>query len=755
MGAPADLAIVDPPRVAVPDPDNSPVLELKPEELKRLGEKLNSLFSQYKSDRRIAELKWLRNLRQYLGLYDPEIEKELSANRSKAYPRITRVKCISILSRLMNLMFQGSERNWEIKASPSPDMSVEDVKEAIAKAQEEDQEAGIQQEMDIDYVMNAVQTLADSRAVDLSRYIDDQLQELGGDQTLDYVALNRKVINSGILYGLGVLRGPYVREQHKAVWSLDSMGQPQVKKRKVYKPMFEFLSIWDFYPDMSAKTLYSMDGYFTRVVMSRSQVRALADRPDFFKDQIKNWLSRNSQGNYRPQPFETELRAMGVKVNVNEMKAETMKYEIVVWHGPISGEFLMAAGVSVPDSKKADEIDAEVWLIDGNVIKADINPWRKLGVDVSTVHTFLFDEDDTSPVGNGLPNVIRDSQMSLAAATRMLLDNASVTCGPNIEVNTDLLRPDQDLANISAYKIWYREGDGPEAQWPAVRPVVVDGHMDELLKVIDLFMKFADTETFVNPATGGDQEKMPSEPMRTAAGASMLRGDAALPFKDIVRSFDQFTQSVIQSIVKFNQKFNPDDAPEADFNIIARGATSLIAKEVRGMQMDQLAQTLRPEDLVHINDRKFIEARFAIRDMQDFLVSEDEAKRRQKAQDDQNSKMQQMQIEQAEAEKRKTLADAFKGITQGQKNTASAQAEQVGAALTVLEKGLQNELGTNVQPAPGGGGAGEGADAVSGDAAGGADQADSGDQAGGAEGNAPDGGSGAGGQPAGPGPGMV
>ena len=256
---------------------------------------------------------------------------------------------------------------------------------------------------------------------------------------------------------------------------------------------------------------------------------------------------------------------------------------------------------------------------------------------------------------------------------------------------------------FQAYKIWYREGDGPEAQWPAVRNITVDGHMDELMKMVDLFMKFADIETFVNPATGGDMEKMPSEPFRSAAGASMLRGDAALPFKDIVRNFDQFTMSVLQSIVAFNKKFNPEDCPEADYNIIARGATSLIAKEVRGMQLDQLAATIRPEDAIHVDDRKFIEARFAVRDMQDFLVSEAEADRRKKAGEQAAQEQQQLQRELAEAEKRKTLADAFKGITQGQKNQAAADAEMVDAALVVLEKGLQNEL--SGQPEGAGGGA--------------------------------------------------
>ncbi|MFM7856222.1 MAG: hypothetical protein ACKO96_30940, partial [Flammeovirgaceae bacterium] len=81
----------------------APVKVIKSDELRQLGQNLEKLFTQYVSDRRIAELKWLRNLRQYLGIYDPEIERDLSPNRSKAYPRITRVKCISVLSHIMNL----------------------------------------------------------------------------------------------------------------------------------------------------------------------------------------------------------------------------------------------------------------------------------------------------------------------------------------------------------------------------------------------------------------------------------------------------------------------------------------------------------------------------------------------------------------------------------------------------------------------------------------------------------------------------
>ena len=220
-------------------------------------------------------------------------------------------------------------------------------------------------------------------------------------------------------------------------------------KQTIFKPYFEFLPVWDFYPDLSAKTLMGMDGYFVRHVMSKTQIKELGGRPDFFQSVIDSYLSRYPMGNYRAQQFEMELRAMGVKVNVNEMKTETMKYEVIVWHGSVDGMLLVEVGVEVPADKLSDFIDAEIWTLDANVIGSRLNPWEYLASEMPSVpippmiHTFLFDEDDTSPVGFGLPQAIRDSQMMVAAAVRMLLDNASVVCGPNLELNTDLLRLDQ------------------------------------------------------------------------------------------------------------------------------------------------------------------------------------------------------------------------------------------------------------------------------------------------------------------------
>lgn len=679
-----------PPTVPVPDSKDAPVSEIKPRELRALGQQLSKTFTTYAQNRRLTEEKWLRNLRQYLGIYDPEVERQLSNDRSKAYPRVTRVKCVSVISRVMNLMFPGNEKNWTLQASPSPDMDPADVQEAVQAEVKKLQNAGLEPEVDEAMVRAAVTELAASRARELERLIDDQLREIGGDQTTDYITLNRKVVRSGVIYGLGAMRGPFVREQKRVVFVPGEDGEePQPQEITEFKPQFEFLPVWDYFPDMTAKNLHDGDGYFVRLVLSKSQLRKIAKRADFFEDVIKEYIGNNSKGNFKTREFETQLRSMGAASHVSQDNPPDAdgRYEIVIWHGPVSAATLMQAGVDVADSHKADDVDAEIWIMGDQVIKAEMDPWKRLGVDVRTVHTFQFDEDDTTPVGNGVPNIIRDSQMSLCAATRMLLDNCSITCGPNLEINTDLMRADQDMTKTEAYKIWYREGVGAEAQQAAVRNVQIDGHMGELQAVIKMFESFADTETFVGPATGGDMERGFSEPMRTAAGASMMRGDAALPFKDIVRNFDQFTASAINSLVMFNRKFTPEQ--KGDFRVIARGATSLVAKEIRGQQVDQLAATLSPEERLHVDERKLVEARLHVRDMGDLLLPEEEVSRNRKARDQQAQEERDIEVDKMQADIREALAKAFKDIASGQKDMAEADAAAVKSSTEIVNTGLE------------------------------------------------------------------
>jgi hypothetical protein len=260
-----------------------------------------------------------------------------------------------MLARIMNLMFPGNEDNWELDASPSAEMNPADVKEAVQELQEihAKDNNGQPPTLDMDFVNEAVQRLADKRAAALAALIKDQLREIGGDQTLDFISLNRQVVFSGIKYGLGVLEGPYLKTEKKMLWSSVAGGAFQPVERTIRKPLYEFLSVWDYYPDLSGKTLGSGDGYFIRKVMGRGDVRKLADREDFFGDEVRKYLTTNTKGNYVAKPFETELKTMGTKANVNEQaKQPHGKYEIIIWKGPVSAAKLMQLGVTSPRPRR-------------------------------------------------------------------------------------------------------------------------------------------------------------------------------------------------------------------------------------------------------------------------------------------------------------------------------------------------------------------------------------------------------------------
>jgi ribosomal protein S20 len=174
----------------------------------------------------------------------------------------------------------------------------------------------------------------------------------------------------------------------------------------------------------------------------------------------------------------------------------------------------------------------------------------------------------------------------------------------------------------------------------------------------------------------------------------------------MIRAFDRLTQSIIQSLVLFNRKFNPSLAPDGDYDVIARGATSLMAKELRGMQADAMVSTLTPADEPYIDRKKLLSARLRARDMDDIMPPDTEIERRL-AQQAQNAQQQQdQQNKMFEAQLRGALADAFKAITQGQKNTSSADAATVNSVMQLLEKGVMNGVVAPPQPDPAAGLAG-------------------------------------------------
>lgn len=692
------------PPVSAPPPMNDANQDLsqKPArddaKMEALGIRMLGVFEQYKKDRKHVEEQWLRNLRQHRGIYDPEIEKTIRPDQSKAYPKITRQKDIGMISKLMEMLFPETEKNWACEPSEMPDVEVSSLQSILDTLQQSGEQ--ITDEM----IEAAVLKFCQQRATKMTKKMSDRLDKL------DYVSLVKQVVTSAVVFSLGLAQGPFVDEAKSRTWTQDGVtGQWKAIEITKLIPVYKFVSVWDYYPDLSSKTLREMDGQFVRHIMSRQSVRDLADRPDFFADKIKGWLEQNTAGNFVEQYWERELRWKGDKQNITNISGR--KYELYEWWGACTGADLMACGI------KADPwemYEACIWGLGNAIIKVMLNPLGSPAGDrkIRGFHHFIFEEDDISLLGNGLPSIQRDSQMAVCEAARMMLDNASVVCGPMLEVDAKRLNPGQDM-DIYARKVWVLDPDvdlGPANQQRAINEIKVDSHITELREVMEFFMKINDQESGLPAPAMGDTTGEGKEPYRTSAGMSMLFGAAALPLRDIVRNFDKFTESFVGSLYYWFMQFDDDESCHGDFNIKAKGSTSLIAKEVRANAIDQFHATLTPEEKDYIDVEEMLKERMKARDVPlTILANEDEVQKRLDAKDQQAQTQYEWQLRTVQAQVRNVLAEAFKNIALGRKASVSADVQAVESILEVIANAISGSGSLTPQLAEGeaGGGGGE------------------------------------------------
>lgn len=653
------------------------------EELAKLGNHLKSQLGQFITDRQLVELQWLKNLRQYLGQYDPDVLANIPAERSHVYPRDTRVKVKGGVAKMMEMMFPSQDRNWALSVSPNPSIPKEALQEILdtLQMQQEDPSVPIQS----DQIERAVRAFADARKEKMEAQIADQLADPG----IDYPQLCKRVVRTGYIYGFGVARSPMVRTQQERVWEMNQiLGVYEAKAETHRRPYPEYVRVWDCYPDMSARAWEDQEMIFERMVLTRHDFGLLAKRDDFKGSAIKEYLKAHPTGNYTAKTYETELHQLAKTSNLADRTAR--RYEVYRALGFVSAHTLQNVGIEVKDSELDQDILADLWFIDDVVIKAEKAAFGDRPSD--QYHSFIYTEDEDSGLtGVGLPEEVRDSQMSLCASTRMLMDNASAIAGPIFEVNTSLLaKGRKSIGAIHAFMTIEREGDGIEAQHPAVRAVTTQSHVAELLNIISMQRQQLDIESNLPAFTMGGVQQPLGEAFRTSNNMSMMMGSANMVTKDTVRAFDKFTTSLLTSLLRWNMEFNPDETIKGDYQVVAKGNLSLVAKEVRGAALDQFVSTLSPEERAILDTYGLLIDRLKARDLPvDRVLPKEEATAILKGMQEAASAASQIEQGLTTAKTEKTTADAEKTRTDTQVMSATTEAT-IQEILSRVESNLAN-----------------------------------------------------------------
>jgi hypothetical protein len=640
--------------------------------LASLGSIFLAEFSQAQMDRLTTEERWLQDLRQYRGKYDPDVEEAMDPNRSKAFVRKTRVKVKTVDSRVFDLLFPANaDRNWSIESTPIPTIAPEQEKQItdeLGKA--------LQRTPLADEVKQAIKHMVDAAATAMSKTIDDQLTESR------YKKAARAVIHSGHLYGTGILKAPLIERKVRTRF-IHKDGKWQSITESYVVPFVDSVPLWRFFPDMSATELENCRYVYERHVLSKAATLALAERKSFDSDKIREYVLSNPQGSQQRKSYEELLQQVGERINTNIADGQ---YEILERWGWVDAVQLADCGVTVPQERMHETFFANVWLLpNGEVVRAALQPIN--GV-TWPYHLYYFDKDETSIFGEGLATIMRDDQTMINAGVRMILDNAALTAGPQMEVNMDLMAPSEKADRMHPFKLWLR--NGKDATAPAIRVLDIPGKLEELYPIVEMFESNADEVTAVPRYMGGDNPTQGAA--GTASGLSMLMGNTSVVMKDLITGYDEgITTPFISALYCWNMQFNQDPAIKGDYNVKARGSASLVAKEIRAQQLDAFsAQAANPLDAPFIKREKLLRQRAEAHDLVDVVKTEEEVAAEQN--NDLAKQQQQLAQQQQELAMKMQMANLDKLTAQVQEVLANARlinaeaaAKNVGAVYAATQ----------------------------------------------------------------------
>lgn len=593
-------------------------------ELTNVGTMLRGRFDALKGERQGYEMQWLRDLRQYKGVYDPAVEQQFGKYQSKTFVRITRKKVDTYDSRMMELLFPANnDQNWDCKPTPEPapeiamtplgQAMIAERMQQMAQAPEEGQPAQMTQ----DDLEDVLREIAEKSCRNMVKAISDQMAEVR------YREECKKVIHSGNLYGTGILKAPMVQRKERRAWMADQNGQWKLERKERLVPYCEHVKLWNYYPDLQAQDLEACQYHYQLHPMNAAELNGLARMPGFESSLITEYRRNFPGGDAETQSYRNELDALNDAQQSSRKARVEGLYDVLECWTLLTGQELAECGCEVEEGALTDVRWANIWLLGEFVIKAEIEPLEGIN---HPYHAYYFSKDETSVFGEGVASIMRDDQARLNAVNRAMMDNAAQTVGNMWDVNMALLMPGENPRDLYPNRVFLRHGNGQEQ---AVRPLITPNQTQHFMALAQMIEQNIHELTIPSYMHGESDGGVGA----TVGGLSMMMGAANVDIKEQVRQFDDgITSPTITAMYHWNMIFNPDPDVRGDFEVKAIGSSSLVAKEVRVQQLDMaMAQLQSPAFAPVVDFRKLAEAAMKARDLgnEGIVLSEEELEERQ------------------------------------------------------------------------------------------------------------------------------
>lgn len=572
----------------------SQVFQQQPEEI-ALVSHIRSRMTEMRNFRNtegIAE-RLLNGLRTYKGMYDAQKLSEIRQfGGSEVYARVAASKCRGATALLRDV-FLGPERPWDIAPSPVPEIpnSIdESIQQLVSVEVATNQANGVQidQQMIADRVAmlrKAAEQAAKKQAKDECDRASDKVDDILREGQF-YDAFAEFLIDLPI-FPYAVIKGPVVRRTPQLKWEGGNATSALVPKMYWYR-----VSPFDMYWTPGASHTEEAE-FVERIRLSRAELQSVRGLPGYNNEAIDEVLKNFSSQGYRDWWDATDQERARLESRENWPRTSANLLDTAEFHGNVSGQMLLEWGMpveKVPDPLIEYRVTA--WLIDRYVIKAQIKPTPQQR---HPYYISNFEKVPGSIIGNGLPDLLDDIQSVSCATLRALVNNLSISSGPQVVINDAVIQPG-DNDQLYPWKRWHVNFDpmiaGTSKPIDFYQP---NSNAEVLLGVFEKFGAMAD-EVSAIPRYMTGSEKVGGAG-RTASGLAMLMGNAAKTLQNVAASIDRdVTGPLLKELYDMIMLTMPGIF-RGDEQIVVKGVNYAVKREQDRMrQLEFLQITANPID---------------------------------------------------------------------------------------------------------------------------------------------------------------
>lgn len=395
----------------------------------------------------------------------------------------------------------------------------------------------------------------------------------------NYPAEARKLVFDSARIGVGVLKGPFPDSKQSKALMKDANGARIVVSRKV-KPAVKWIDPWNFFPDGACgEDIHSGEYVFERDYLTERKVKELKKQQDkegnpiYLADAIDRVIKEG------PNKCNTEGANPAHKPNDKQ-------YEIWYMTGTVKrGDMRATNALGLEDGDDEDDINAIVTMINDTVVRANINP---LDSGSFPYRAKPWTRRSGHWAGVGVAEQLGMPQRMVNAATRALLNNAGLSAGVQIIIDTMKIVPADNSWAIVPNKIWQTaDGQTVDDVAKAFRAIEFPNVSDALMAIIQYAFKLAEEATNIPLITQGQADNTTPDTF----GAVELQDNNANTFlRSQGYSFDDcITEPLINDLYEYLllDPSVPDDE-KGDFEINARGSIAMVEKAIQERFLNNL-----------------------------------------------------------------------------------------------------------------------------------------------------------------------